>query len=636
MEVNSALVNLALLESLKGNKVADEIDLFVPYLALAIHSLEEDSFDIIQLKKSLNENFNIYPPEAALQVILTRAKNNGLVRFQNYQYFKVSDKLNALFTETKEKRREVEISLSILKNDFITYSNKHHNIEINETEAYSFLYEYIKNHISEFAESLSRSTNIIETKVKNKEHLTACFIKYIYEEKNERLQDLDRIIKGVLLANYITYADKITSKKTFKNVTIYLDSPIILGILGYNGPIRKRSLNEFLKLLHSLEISVCIFDVTVDEVQRIFYAWKTDLEKNKYDNFNPKTLELLRSKGLDASGLETEISLTESKIENLGVTITKYFKINEKYQCNEVAFEKHLKSWHFHNDLRHDITCISRVFNTRKNTKIKSFDKTFSIFATLNHRLEQCVNDYFDNVEIPLIASERWIATMLWVKSPNAFNDLPLNLLLSNAYSTIYSDDKFWSSFLTKLDTLKKRGGISDDDFILVRWDRSLIERVHNTSIETGEDFENEDVFDIVENIKKQHLKEKDEEIKNIETNNGIEVQSLQKEKQEIETRNQKTNENIKIISQKVASFISIIISAVIILFIFYGLFLSVPKDTSVKTSLDNLDSWWASLAIIILVISTIGNLLFGSTVKEVYFWIHKKIKKSLINILIN
>ncbi len=130
MEVNSALVNLALLESLKGNKVADEIDLFVPYLALAICSLEEDSFGIIEIKKCFDDLFSISPPEAALKVILTRAKKNGLVRLSNHQYFKVPEKLNLILEGTREKKKEVEISLSILISEFVNYSKSHHKSDI--------------------------------------------------------------------------------------------------------------------------------------------------------------------------------------------------------------------------------------------------------------------------------------------------------------------------------------------------------------------------------------------------------------------------------------------------------------------------------------------------------------------------
>lgn len=631
MEVSSSLVNLALLESLKGNKVVDEIDLFVPYLALAVCSLDEDSFGIPEIKKSFNDQFSMSPPEAALKVILTRAKKNGLVRLSNHQYFKVPSELNPILERTRGKKKEVEISLSRLIEYFISYSKKQHSTDISDTEASNFLYGYIKNHVSEFAGALTGDFNGIETKIKNKEYLTACFIKNLYETKKELLSDLERIIKGVLLANYITYADKITAKTSFNNITIYLDSPIILGLLGYSGSIRKRSLGEFLGLLKDLGISVRVFDITVTEVERIFWAWKDGLEKRSYDKFKPKTLELLKSKGLDASGLETEIALANSKISNLGITIQTYFKIDQKHQCDEVAFEKHLKSRSFANDLRHDVTCISRMFNTRKGVKVTSFDTDFSIFATLNQGLERSTNKFFEkeigNDSVPLIASERWLAIMLWLKKPNAFSELPMNLLLSNAYSTIYSDDQFWNSFLTRLTDLKKRGDISEEDFKLVRWDRSLIEKVHETSIETGEDFENEDIFDIVENIKKEHFQIKDNEISALKKESLERLEFLRKEKQEGELTHSQTNIKIQRLSNALATMTSSIVTFALVYVTIYALFLSLPKSSLVEAGTVNLESWFATIAIGVLVLVTLANLLFGSTIKGAYCWMHEKVK---------
>ena len=636
MDVSSSLVNLALLESLKGNKVVDEVDLFVPYLALAICSLEEESFDIPEVKRSFNDQFSISPPEAALKVILTRAKKNGLVRLSNHQYFKVPEALNPILEGSRGKKKDVELSLSLLIKDFILYSKDQHDKELSEVEASSFLYGYIKNHVSEFVGALSGDFNGIDTKIKNREYLTACFIKSLYEEKKELLKDLERIIKGVLLANYITYADKITTKESFNNITIYLDSPIILGLLGFSGPIRKRSLSEFLGLIRDLDITVCVFESTVAEVERLFGAWKDGLEKRKYDKFKPKTLELLNSKGLDANGLETEIALVESKICNLGIKIEKYFKIDKRYQCDETELEDFLKLKGFRNDLRHDVTSMSKIFNSREGKEITSFDNEFSIFATLSSGLESAINQFFEDQigknSIPLIASERWLATMLWLKKPNVFSDLPLNLLLSNAYSTIYSDDKFWNSFLTRLSDLKKRGDISENDFKLVRWDRSLIEKVHDTSLETGEDFENEDIFDIVENIKKEHFQEKDNELSALKQENQESLEALNKEKQRVEIENSRTGDKITNLCHGVATISSGIIAAILIAGVAFALITTAPNNPFVESDSLNFKSWYATSAIIILIILTFGNLIFGSTIRGAYHWVHKRINDSILS----
>lgn len=216
---------------------------------------------------------------------------------------------------------------------------------------------------------------------------------------------------------------------------------------------------------------------------------------------------------------------------------------------------------------------------------------------------------------------------MLWLKKPNVFSQLPLNLLISNAYSTIYSDDNFWNSFVTRLNALKKRGEVSENDFKLVRWDRSLIEKVHETSIETGEDFENEDIFDIVESIKKEHFQVKDDEINNLKRASEESLERLSKEKQEVELVNFKKNEKIESLSNILATIAASSISVLLILAVIYALFLTIPKNPFVENGEVNLGSWIAIITIGALMLLTLGNLIFGSTIKDGYHWGYMKVK---------
>ena len=52
MNTNTPLVNLALLEAMKGMRITDEIDIFIPYLALSISKIENEYFVVRKIIKS--------------------------------------------------------------------------------------------------------------------------------------------------------------------------------------------------------------------------------------------------------------------------------------------------------------------------------------------------------------------------------------------------------------------------------------------------------------------------------------------------------------------------------------------------------------------------------------------------------
>ncbi len=640
MNTNTPLVNLALLEAMKGMRITDEIDIFIPYLALSISKIENEYFDIQDVKEKFKSEFSITPPEPALQTILTRAKKRGYIGLYHSKYFKIPEKLNETIASSNSKRIEIQRSLKTLIIEFKSYSYDRHNTVINDHEAESFLYKYISTNISAFVDVLSGNALNVKTKIRNKDYLTASFIAYLNKEKTEKLLYLDNLVKGTLLANYITCADKITSKSTFSNISIYLDSPIVLGLLGYSGSTQKRSLSEFLSLLISLETNVCVFDITIYEIERLFGAWKDGLEKKKYSEFNPTTLQLLRAKGLDSIALETEKSLIESKVEQLGIAIKNNFIINKNFQCDEIALEEHLRVSGLKNDLRHDVQCISRIHNSREENQIKSFNSKFSIFATLNSTLERSVYKYFSTEystkSIPIVSSEKWLATILWLKKPNLFNELPSNLLLSHAYSTMYSDDKFWNSFITRLSDLKKRGEVSEKDFTIVRWDKSLIDKIHDLSIENGDDFKSEDIFEVIESIKKEHSEDKDKELLLLETAKNEEISEETKKRQAAEIKNKNYHAKIKAISKRTSHGIASLISLIIVCFIIKGLYISTPNVPLFPKEMVDFNTSWATLPIAILLILTLLGLLFGTSVKDLYKYTQTRIESRIIGFFEN
>ena len=285
---------------------------------------------------------------------------------------------------------------------------------------------------------------------------------------------------------------------------------------------KKKSLNEFIVLLKNVNINLCVFDKTLDEAEQLLAAWKDDLARKNYKRFNTKTLELLRHLGYDSARLDTEIKLLKSSLENMEIVVKYGFKPKRQFQCDEIALEKAISTnFKESKNLEHDTVCISRIYNMREGKLVSDLDKSFSVFVTPNTGLVTTANKFFEEEipkkTIPLIVSEQWMTTMFWLKNPELFGNLPMEQIISSAYGLLYTDDKFWKSFITKLELLEKRKQITEEDLIQVRWDSDLLRMVHDVSVEVGENFTDEDVFEIVEAIKKKHIEQKESEISKLQ-----------------------------------------------------------------------------------------------------------------------
>ena len=91
--MESPLINLALLETLKSEKFTDEIDLFLPFMAVTILELGLPTVQAIDIQLKLEELFGFRPPISAIQVLMTRAKNKKILIKENHAYIPRAEKI---------------------------------------------------------------------------------------------------------------------------------------------------------------------------------------------------------------------------------------------------------------------------------------------------------------------------------------------------------------------------------------------------------------------------------------------------------------------------------------------------------------------------------------------------------------
>lgn len=462
--IRTPLLHLALLETLKADEIQDEIDLFLPFIAVTASEIGKQVIDEIDIQENLLNSFGFKPPIAAVRVLMTRAKNRGLLIKENNAFIPCHEKIIEWKNGYEHKQEDVSTSLRSLKQEFVNFTLEQFQKNLTMDDAEKFILRFIEQNVSSVLSERAYRKSELNATIKNSDHLIASFISYIHRSQPALLEHFSRCVKGMLLANYLFYADKVSDKQSYTGITVYLDSPIVLGLLGYSGKQANEAYSDFIKLLNSLNITICIFDRTLDEIEGLLNAWKSDLSRKHYGRFNTKTLEWLKSSGFDAARLDTEIKLLPKKISQTGINIIQGFKAKPHFQCDENALESAIaRRFSPNKNYEHDTICISRVHNQREGKSINSLNQKFSVFVTHNTILQRIAYEFFrkelGRETIPIVVSEQWMTAMFWLKRPDIYGHLPQEQLLSTAYSLLYTDDKFWESFLERLEKFKKEGG---------------------------------------------------------------------------------------------------------------------------------------------------------------------------------
>ncbi|MCO8041693.1 hypothetical protein OC498_02110 [Acinetobacter bohemicus] len=580
---NSFLVQLALLETLKKDDFYDEIDLFLPLIAVIISHEKLTEVNVNNLQIGINKLFGITPPLGAISTFLARAKSRKLLKKENGVFIPDAQIINEWKNGFDQKKEQVELSLSFVKEDFKKYAKDKFSVDLSLDECDQLLSKFIEDNLSDIASIHRFEKAKIANKVKNTNHVISSYIGEIYKQRGALLEHFSRCAKGMILANYLCLADKISPKKSYDNLTVYLDTPIIVGLLGFSGKTKLQHLNEFLELLKLNNINIVIFDKTFNEVEGLLTAWKIDLKNKNFKRFNTKTLELLRMEGYDEIRLETEIKLLKNKIESLGLKIEYGFNLNKNFTCDESGFESFLSNF-FSNqkNLSHDVICISRVYNQREGKLVHKMSEKMTLFVTNNKLLREKTTDYFANElpleAMPLAVSETWLLSLFWLKKPNFFSSLPSNQLLTSAYGFLYSDDKFWDSFISRLELLEKSGSITKEEFMLVRWDSDLLALVHDVSVSVGTDFTHDDVFEIVETIKEKYIGQKDKEIQDLTDKKQSEIDLIKQAAKNAENKLSSVESKIIVFADFIATIAAYLLVLILISVLFLFFYQSFPS----------------------------------------------------------
>lgn len=625
----SSLVNLALLESLKAHDFNDEIDLYIPFLANTILEIEKIPFDIRDVAQAFKDKFGFKPPEAVVKVLLVRAKKRGLVKVEQKQYLPNVEKLKPYRVDYNKNKQILEVSLDNVLNDFVDFVHGKYSRKITKEYSETILLRFIENNVSSLLDSNRLSKFGKDFDIKNEKQLVASYIATQYQGNTRNWQDLQIVLKGVVLANYLFFADKkakSSNKKIYKNVTVFLDTPLIIALLGYSGRLSQTAMEELLKLLNMLEVNIRIFDKTLQEIEGLFEAWKRDLKRGNADAFNPSTLQLFISKDIDAPRLDTEQALLEKTLSNYNVYVKYGWKVDNNYQCDESGLEGHLQKNRAVNveskkGIEHDVVCISRVHNSRSGEVINTLSEKFSVFVTPNSSLVKHANRYLsEDIEsgIPIVISDTWLTTIFWLKHQDIYSELPVQSLVSNAYATLNRADSVWENFLQRFNRLSDDGTITSDTVESVRYNKNLLKAVNEISVEAGDDFTDETVLDLVREIESSNAKKQ-----------AIAVtEAVKKEKEKLNEVNAELNKSNGYIS-RVRSFIDSgcrIISFMVVTFLacglVYGAFLGLTGN-SIKEVGQN---WAMLLSVgIATTINFIGSI-WGVNLKTIYQYIWRNL----------
>lgn len=485
----TTLASLALLKTRFDIEHTDFVDSFRPFVIYVIQKDGLNEFAAHDIQKKVLTHFGLAIPRHAVDLVLRRmSKANQLIRAENS--FRPQD---IIFDMAGFERHRAEATLhqNATEAGLITYARDILGVAMTSDEADSALNEYIDQYSIECISAYAQGS-IVPVHGKSNKHwpyIVSSYVNTLSEKEPDKFRYLVTVVMGRMLSNALLGHDLDAIQMKFRDTCVYLDTPIVLQLLGALGDAPKLLAEEMLTLLKKSKADVAIFEHVANEVDQVLGTAQKHLENGA--NSRGNVIAALRQLGYTASDVAMLRASVSTHLADFGITVNPTPPYIYELQVDEISIEKEMENAElfYRADMakKADISSIRSIYVLRNGRCPSRVEDCRAIFVTNNHGLARAAYAYGRNHEetreLSSVITDFSLTNLLWLKSPLEYVDVPRRMIAVNCYAALHPSDEFWAAFLVQLDHLHKNGRVTALQHQFLRYELRVRQDLMNLTL---------------------------------------------------------------------------------------------------------------------------------------------------------
>ena len=507
--VGGARRGLATIAFLKArfDEGMDHLEMFQPFVDDAVKHLPRTDIEIADVVHKIREATGLSVPSETVKTLLRRSVRKGVLERHGGRYFRRQDQVED--EELPQRLRELENAQLGLASRLREFAAARGETLSSDDAALAALMNFIDaNHIGIV---LGQATHTGPVNGSDRlEQTVAAFVAMVDRERGVEYAALDGVVKGLIVQNALLLRD-IPAKRHFDNLTVFLDTGVLLHALGYAGHTEQQVTVESLDVIRKAGARLSAFERTVDEVEGILRVYEERLGTSAGVKSLRPTMLTANWLAVRASpaDIRQEIALLRTKLTKMGVRTRRFPEHVVEHTENEKALANRLRDPKANgsDDARvwHDVEAVAAVMTMRAGLRTRQFQKTKFLFVSESSQTVSKVQEWYreiDSASLEPMVHFRSIANAAWILRPAAAPEQPMHQLVAVCMTMLRPSEAIWSKFVARLGELVASGELDDDESIAVlasefTWDRLA-------DAEPAEDLESDTVREIVERVREQ------------------------------------------------------------------------------------------------------------------------------------
>jgi hypothetical protein len=477
---NSLIASFAILKvNWEQPERHDYLDNFVLVVAEAIRQLPYDTVTLSDVQTQIQKASGFLLPQNTIKTLLGRVSKYGYIELKSGTYTRNNHALEKL--EFHAIQQNVLRAHEALINELADFASSKYSLSWSPEDTETALLKYLQqNQVELLSDIIVRDPNRVTNQpdVNQKDlYVVGKYVQYLQETQSLRLEYLETVIKGNLLANAIFLTDPSTYQRKFKNTVVIFDAPLVIYALGYTGEPRKRPVIELIDLLRRHGAQLQIFRHSLEEVIGILTACAELIRRRAFrDSYGP-SIEYFIEKGYSETDVMMFIENLEANLANLGMTVSDKPSYSEhEHVIGEEDFLDYLQETiGYTKDIarERDKDSISAIYRLRKGETFIAIEECKAVFVTANRSLANCTRRYeefgYRIGTAPLGITDYELTNIVWLKDPAVAPNTPRKRLIADSFAATQPSEHLWSMYLATIDKLEQDKKITSDQYFLLR-----------------------------------------------------------------------------------------------------------------------------------------------------------------------
>ena len=497
-----------------GNNI---LETYYPFFASILYENHSEKVDEYLLQEKFFQKYSFKPTIPFIRQVLSIGIENGSIKkiannyIADYSLLKqyvfdsssFEDQWRKLIVELQQyyEANPTNYNIQNIEDDILKYIEKNDYKLINQTE--------------------------IELKmpdVDSFEYLWVRFISSLNKLESPLLDFIASICASNIYKEALLY--NVEKNDTFKNLNVYLDSPMVFALLGMDSTERSDSYKLLVKDMISSGCNVQVLDNNFIEISGIIQRSATWANSTQYSiSRATKVAKYLHDLELSHGDIIEYCESIEEQLNDLGITIkeTEYnlqdanFLEDEKTLFNMVK-EKYSEHHMGISDdksesIQTDVRSIIMVYNERKGRTAVKVQNSGHIILTINGVLANVSKNYESNKSlnsghIPACISADLFGALLWMFSPKSVLQYQKSKLLADCYAALQPSKQLLDKYIESLESAKNLGEIDEKKYLFMRSHSMVSDALMNVTKGDYARFSDKTYLDVYEEIKSEAKKD--------------------------------------------------------------------------------------------------------------------------------